>query len=176
MSNELSYQQETVYNRLEEMLKFIRESFNKIRAKGTLICGASTTLVGVITAAEFLPDTATELSVGTVLLGMVCLCSVVMYHQVAKLWRPSVASIAGSTDTDILFDQYLSKDAVTAYNNFLIDLSETVEREIKANTDVAFQLERIVLTFQCQIGLLAVAILWPALSAFARWTCVLLQG
>jgi hypothetical protein len=169
MNADLTYQQNVVYNRLDETLKFSRESFRGIRSRATLVCAASTTIVGIITAAKFLPKSAAESNPETVLLGLVCICSIFIYRGAGKLWGSAAAEDAGTTDTNRLFDEYLSKDKGTAYNNFLIDLAATVKSEVKANRDIGDQLDRIILAFQWQLGLLAGAILWPALAALGRW-------
>lgn len=169
MSNELTYQQYEVYRRLEDTLKFSRESIRGIRARGSMLCIASTALVGVITAAKFLPEQQTGTNFESFVLGLVCFCTAAMYWFVSQLWGCWNAPSAGSLDTDVLFEEYLSQTKAIAYNNFLIDLAATVKMELIESDGIGGKLDMIVRIFQCQIALLALAILWQPLAAFCVW-------
>ena len=162
----LTYQQNVVMEDARTRLASLYEFNAALRKRVALVCAASTTIVGIVTAAKFLPTKSTEFAVESIILGVVCLLSVVMYWVSASALLPSTAPIPGSTDTDVLFDQYISKDEQTAYNNFLIDICEANNVALKSNSDSAKILKKAIFTFQIQLGFLGLAIAWSGFSSF----------
>jgi hypothetical protein len=165
--SDLNYQQATVMSLAKERLNKLYEFNEMLRKRVAAVCAASTAIVGIVSAAKFLPRQSSGLDVESVLLGLVCLLSVLLYWFAAKSLLPGLAAIPGSTNTDVLFDEYLVKDVEVAFNNFLIDICAASDKALEQNTSNAGILKSVLVVFQVQIAVLAIAIAW---SGIAKWS------
>ena len=95
-----------------------------------------------------MPEQSAGSGVESVLLGLVCLLSVGLYWCAAEALTPGETWQPGSNDTDVLYDEYLSKDEQEAYNNFLIDLCAVNDKAAEANRRAAAALERVIWVFK----------------------------
>ena len=161
---ELSYQQRVVMEQVTKALDQLYQFNDKLRQRVNTVCIASTAIVGIVTAARFLPKHITDFSVESIVLGLVCLCSILLYSFAAQALLPVTAPLPGSVDTDVLYDEYLAKDVEGAYNNMLIDFCEANKLASEQNTHSAKILQRVIWVLQLQIALLATAIAWFGLS------------
>lgn len=158
MSDELSYQQNLVFDRLVDTWEKTLEYNDDLDKRTTLITGASSIVVGIVAAAKFLPEHANGFSVESVLLGVVCMGSVLMYWYAIDVWRASLKAMPGTTSVDVLFDQYIALSKDVAYNNALIDLTAALEKCVEENRRKSERVEKIVRVFQFQIAMLGTAI------------------
>lgn len=165
MSKNLSYQQNAVLARLSENLMLIRGFTDSIRSRASILCTASTALVAIITAARFLPQHTAGFTLESVLLGLVCLCTVGMYWCGGQIWRASAVPIANCTDPTVLYEKYIALDQYVAYNQFLIDQAKAVELALVENKRQGGYLNKMTTVFQTQIGILAFAIAWPGIQS-----------
>lgn len=133
--------------------------------RATLLVSMSSVVVGIVTAAKFLPEHKTEFSIESVLLGIVCLLSVLMYWYAIQVWGTSLRAMPGCTDVNKLYDQYIAVSEHVAFNNSLIDTSYALEVCLVENDRKAKLVDKVARVFQWQIGVLALAIAWSGLVA-----------
>ena len=167
----LNYQQQMVMERVSDNWGKTLKYNDDLDKRATLVTATSSIIVGIVTAAKFLPEHEDGLTAESVLLGLVCLCSVAMYFFALDVIRANHRAMPGSTDPNVLFDDYISLDADVAYNNSLIDLCDALGFCIKENDRKASALENIVLVFQCQLFLLAGAIAWSGIASVLIKIC-----
>jgi len=160
----LTYQQKVVFNRAIAGNDRILAMNDAIRSRANFVTTGSTAIVGLVTAAKFLPSGNTDDSIEYLFLALVCICSVAIYWLVALIWRGGETSLSGTTDVDILYRSYISVDMDVAYCNFLQDLCRATEENIKENTLQASRLGRMIFAFIVQLALLALSIGWSSLG------------
>ena len=161
---ELTYQQSTVMELAKARLNTLYEFNAALRKRVAMVCAASTAIVGIVSAAKFLPVRVSGPDVESLLLGLVSLLTVAMYWFAAKALAPRVAPIPGIGDTDVLYEQYLSRGVEEAYNNFLIDICSACEVALSENETNGKSLRRVLMVFQTQIAVLALAIAWSGVA------------
>ena len=166
--NQLSYQQETVMRQVEHELTALREFSGRLRGRIMLVCTASAAIVGIVTAARFLPP-QTFGGVESLLLSLVCISSVVLYWFAADSLMPAETPLRGFNDTDVLYDEYLSKSEEVAYNNFLIDACQANDKAYQINQRHGVALRRVIWAFKAQVVLLAIAVMLPFVESIAGW-------
>ena len=164
--NQLSYQQETVMRQVEHELTALREFSGRLRGRIMLVCAASAAIVGIVTAARFLPP-QTFGGVESLLLSLVCISSVVLYWFAADSLMPAETPLRGFNDTDVLYDEYLSKSEEVAYNNFLIDACHANDKAYQINQRHGVALRRVIWVFKAQVVLLAMAVMLPFVESIA---------
>ena len=170
MDNGRSYQQQLVAKRLHDNWEKTLKYNDDLDKRATLITSASSIVVGIVAAAKFLPNHSSSFSVESVLLGVVCLCSVVMYWYAIQVWRTSLKAMPGTTDVMALYEQYIALSEDEAYNNGLIDLSHALSECVAENERKAGMVEKVVRVLQVQVALLGVAIAWSGISSL--WVSV----
>lgn len=156
----LNYQQQTVMERVQRQLDVLYECNEALRKKTITVCTISTAIVGIVSAAKFLPDHSTGFDVESILLSIVVFLSALMYLFATAALLPGKAPIPGSRDTDELFDEFLVQDGETAFNNFLIDSCEACNIAFDQNATNEKNLKRVLITLQIQICVLALAVGW----------------
>ncbi len=161
--SELSYQQNLVYERLQKGNEKVLAANEAIKGRASFVTGASTVVVGLITAAKYLPSSADSQGFEYILLAMVCACSISIYWFAALVWKGGKTSIPGGTDIDFLYDSYIGKKVDEAYCNFLADLCKAKNENSEENTMQAKRLDNMILAFMAQLALLALAIAWTSL-------------
>jgi len=162
---DLTYQQISVLDRAKENNRAVALFNADIRRRATFVTGASTAIVGLITAARFLPSREGDQGVELALLGLVCLCSVAMYGLAAAVWRSGEAFLPGRAHIDSLYKSFISADLDTAYHNLLQDECAAMNLNTAANSDRARLFDWIVGVFMVQLSLLALAISWGYFAA-----------
>ena len=165
MVNERTYQQQIVEERLLDNWEKTVKYNDDLDRRTTVITSASTIVVGIVAAGKFLPDHSKALSVESVLLGLVCLASVVMYWFATQVWGASLKAMPGSHDVNELYEQYIAKSEDEAYNNSLIDLAYALRGCVYENARKSNLVDNVVKTFQVQLALLALAIAWTGIAA-----------
>jgi hypothetical protein len=164
--SELTYQQSVVYERLQNDNEKVLTSNEAIKSRASFVTGASTAVVGLITAAKYLPSSGDSQGFEYILLAMVCACSIAISWFAALVWKGGKTSIAGSADIDFLYEAYIGKNADEAYCNFLADLCQTKIENSAENTAQAKRLDKMICAFIVQLALLSVAIAWTSLVAY----------
>ncbi len=160
----LTYQQKLVFDRLFANNEKIAQLNNDMKSRASFITAASTLIVGIITAAKFLPSTSSSDGVEFFLLALVCLCSVGIYWFAALLWKGGNMALSGTGDIDALYDQYISQDLDAAFGNALKDLGNTFEMNQEDNAARGRLLDKIVYFFIAQLALLALSISLPTIT------------
>jgi hypothetical protein len=169
---ERTYQQKLVWDRLCGNFATISELNEKLDSRATLVTTSSAAIVGIVTAAKFLPSTANvSLNVESVLLGVVCCCAIAMFRYGARVWIPHQKAVAGSPDPNVLYEQYIALSEDDAFNNALIDMGEAVKVGIAANNAKADAVTSMACVLQVQLLLLAVAIAWSGIVALKHAVC-----
>lgn len=161
---DLTYQQRAIYERLADNNERFSQFNNDIKNRANFLTAASTAIVGIITAAKFLPNSTASNGYEFILLSLVCLCSIGIYWFAALIWQGGVTDLAGTSNLDGLYDSYISKDQDTAYCNMLSDLCEAFKKNKAANTLRGRRLDIIVMFFILQLALLAVSIGWASFA------------
>ncbi|WP_299075489.1 hypothetical protein [uncultured Paraglaciecola sp.] len=164
--SELTYQQKVVIERINVGNEKVLTANEAIKGRANFITGASTAVVGIITAAKYLPSGAANEGFEYILLALVCTCSIAIYWLAALVWKGGVTAISGSTDIDVLYESYIGQDIDTAYCNFLADTCEAKKKNSNENALQAARLDRMIFTFMMQLALLALAIGWTSFAAY----------
>tara|TARA_R110000868_G_C10678130_1_gene747273 strand:- start:87 stop:614 length:528 start_codon:yes stop_codon:yes gene_type:complete len=157
---ELSEQQKRVESRLNDSWGRTLKYNDEIDTRAKSIVTASSVIVGIVVAAKFLPKETAGFNVETVLLGVVCLCSVLMYWYAIDVWRYTAKTMPGSVSVDALYDEYIAVDVVECFNNSLIDLCDAMKQCVAENQRKSATVEKIAKVFQVQVALLALAVGW----------------
>lgn len=160
MTSELGYQRTAAYDRLEKTHFSLLEFNTSMRSRASIQCTASTILVGIVTAASFLPSKASEFSFETIILALVCACTAYMYWIAGDLWKATNAPLPGVLDAKEIYDSYIVEDIDTCYNQLLIDLSEAVSRQLAINVSIGKTIDDLTRLLQVQILLIVSAIFW----------------
>ena len=160
----LSYQQNSVFERLTENNAIVRDMNAAIRGRANFLTAASTAIVGLIAAAKFLPSGHENLGVEYVLLALVCLCSVGMYWRAALIWRSENTELPGTCNLDKLYSAYIGQEIDVAFHNLLSDLCEAVDKNLLVNQKKASHLDAMVRIFMIQLTLLAISVAWGPLT------------
>lgn len=163
MSN-LTYQQQFVFDRIFANNEKFAQLNNDMKGRANFITAASTAIVGIITAAKFLPSSNTSEGYEFILLALVCLCSVGIYWFAALLWKGGNTALTGTNNIDVLYDSYISKDADVAYCNALIDLCSAFEQNERGNARLGRLLDQMIAFFIAQLSLLAISIGWASVA------------
>jgi len=163
--SDLTYQQKIVFERAKEGNDKILVMNDAIRGRANFVTAASTAIIGLITAAKFLPADTSGGNSESLLLAGVCICSVGIYWLAALIWKGGETSLSGTTDVDFLYSSYISKSEDVAYCNFLQDVCEATEKNIEENTLQSSRLGRMIFAFIVQLSLLALSIAWSSIGA-----------
>jgi hypothetical protein len=164
--SERTYQQKLVWDRLCENFETVSSLNEKLESRATLITTSSAAIVGIVTAAKFLPSTAPQsFGIESVLLAVVCSCAIAMFWYGSRVWIPREKAIPGSTNPTVLYEQYIVLPEDVAFNNALIDLGHAVNVGIQANDVKANAVISMIHVLQLQLLLLAVAIGWSGCAA-----------
>lgn len=163
--NDLTYQQDAVFKRLSANNERFAQLNNDIKSRANFLTAASTAIVGIITAAKFLPNSISSDGFEFILLSLVCLCSIGIYWFAALLWKGGNTELTGTSDLDMLYESYIGKEADTAYCNMLADLCAAFEQNKKENVLRGKHLDKIVLFFIFQLSFLALSIGWASFAA-----------
>ena len=162
----LTYQQNAVLERLQRNNEMFLQLNNDIKGRANFLITASTSIVGVITAAKFLPNTTASEGAEFVLLSLVCLCSIGIYWYASLIWKGGYTALDGSNDVDTLYDSYISKEIDVAYCNMLSDLCTAFDNNRNENLSRGENLETMVKIFMTQLFLLALSVGWTSYSIF----------
>lgn len=162
--SDLTYQQKFVIERLAAGNEKVLAMNDAIRGRANFVTGASTAIVGLITAAKFLPANNDSSGVEFIFLAIVCLCSVAIYWLAALVWKGGKMTVPGGTNIDALYDSYISKEPDVAYGNFLSDLSKSMEENVRENALQAARLDRMIIAFISQLFFLALSIAWASVA------------
>lgn len=161
---ELTYQQKVVFDRAISSNDRILAMNDAIRGRANFVTAGSTAIVGLVTAAKFLPTSNTSDGMENLLLALVCICSVAIYWLAALIWKGGETSLTGSTNIDTLYRSYISVNMDVAYCNFLQDLCKATDDNIKENKLQSSRLGRMIFAFIVQLALLALTIGWSSLG------------
>ncbi|MCQ3829279.1 hypothetical protein HXX02_07460 [Microbulbifer elongatus] len=164
--SELTYQQKMVFDRLTAGNERITSLNEAIRGRANFITAASTAIVGLITAAKFIPKEHSGTGIEYILLASVCIFSVAIYWLAALIWKGGATSISGSTDVDFLYDSYIGKNSDAAYCNFLSDLCKCMDENREENALQGRRLDRMILVFILQLSILALSIGWTSIASY----------
>lgn len=165
--SELSQQQVDVYERLIAGHRLVIESSKSLVGRANTVLAASSVIVGIVTAARFLPEGGAKgFSVEFVLLGVVCLCSVVMCVAAGLLWRGGYTMIPGSLDVDVLYGNHISQELDISYYNLLLDLCGTVADNQALSMRLGRYLDVMVCAFILQLFFLTLSIVWGSIASF----------
>ena len=163
--SDLTYQQKLVFERLSANHEMLITMDKELKSRTTYITTASTAIVGIITAAKFLPENSSGEGFEFILLALVCLLSVGVYGFAALIWRGGVTVLPGHADLDQLYEGYISKAADSAYCNALSDLCFAFEANLKDNMRRGRLLDGLVICFVAQLGILAIAISYSSIAS-----------
>jgi uncharacterized protein (DUF1501 family) len=108
--SEITYHQRFVFDRIIANNEMFARLNNDMKGRASFITAASTAIVGIITAARFLPSSSTNQGFEFILLALVCLCSVGIYWFAALLWKSGNTALTGTSNMDVLYDSYISKE------------------------------------------------------------------
>ncbi|GAB3380805.1 hypothetical protein NCG89_00825 [Spongiibacter taiwanensis] len=161
----ISYQQRVIFERVSENNEKFARLNNDMKNRANFITAASTAIVGIITAAKFLPDSASSRGFEFAFLSLVCLCSIGIYWFAALIWKGGNTALTGTFDVDKLYDSYISKDIDVAYCNMLTDLCSAFEQNEKENAARGRYLDRMVQFFILQLVFLAISIGWASFAS-----------
>ncbi len=165
--SELTQQQVMVYERLLAGHDLVCESNRGLVGRANALLLASSVVIGVVVAARFLPDsTPSGFAVEYLLLGLVCLCSVVMHGFALMLWRGGLTMVPGTLSVDELYDDYIGQELDDAYYNLLRDLCGTIADNQALGMRLGRYLDGIVIGFISQLVFLFSAIAWGSLNFF----------
>lgn len=163
--SDLTFQQRLVFDRIfENNNKFIQLN-NDMRGRASFVTAASTAIVGIITAAKFLPNSSASDGFEFILLALVCSSSIGIYWIAALLWKGGNTALTGTHDIDVLYDSYISVDADIAYCNALKDLCSAFEQNEKDNARRGRLLDRMIMFFIFQLLFLVVSIAWTSVAS-----------
>jgi hypothetical protein len=158
----LTYQQNAVLERLKRNNEIFLQLNSDIKGRANFLIAASTSIVGVITAAKFLPNTATSEGTEFLLLSLVCLCSIGIYWYASLIWKGGYTALDGSDNVDTLYDSYINKERDIAYCNMLSDLCTAFRNNKKENLSRGKNLEIMVNIFMAQLFFLALSVGWTS--------------
>jgi hypothetical protein len=169
--SEYKMQREFVVQRLRDSIEFVHKLNAKLETRASIITAGSAALVGIVSAAEFLPKTQSTSTLESTCLGVVVLCTVIMFFFASKVWSPSDKVIPGTTDVQKLYEKFLSQDETVATNNAIIDLAASLEKMRDVNNQKSESVEAMIMIVQVQFMALGVVVLgsvavkiWHALS------------
>jgi len=162
---DLSYQQRAIFERLADNNEKFSQLNNDMKSRANFLTAASTAIVGIITAAKFLPSSIASTGYEFILLSFVCLCSIGIYWFAALIWKGGNTALAGTSNLDRLYDSYIGLDADTAYGNMLSDLCSTFDQNERGNAARGRYLDRMVIFFICQLIFLALSVGWASYAA-----------
>lgn len=164
MDFKLTYQQQLVFERLQDTWERILKYNEDLDKRATLITAASSVIVGIVAAAKFLPKENNSSDFESVLLGCVCGASVLMYWNASIVWSLTKKPMPGTFNVRELYEEYIAQDENTAFNNALIDLSDAVKVCTEENMKKSQFVDNITLWFRIQIGILGFSIAWAGIS------------
>lgn len=162
----LTYQQNAVLERLQRNNEMFLQLNNDIKGRANFLIAASTSIVGIITAAKFLPDTSASEGAEFVLLSLVCLCSIGIYWYASLIWKGGHTALDGTDNVDALYDSYINKERDVAYCNMLSDLCTAFGNNRNENLSRGGNLEIMVKIFMAQLFFLALSVGWTSFSIF----------
>lgn len=169
MSN-LNYQQIAVFERVSNNNETVKDHNAGMRGRASLVATASAAVVGLVTAAEFLPGSSENNGIGLAILSLTYLCTVAIYFFTAQVWKTGITSLPGGFDLDHLYDAYISQDEDQAYANLLKDECEAFRINTQENDRKGSALNRAVNVFILQLLILALSI---GVSAIGNASCPL---
>jgi len=156
-----------VFQQARENLATALEFNEMLRKRIGVVCVSSTALVGIISAAKFLPESTTGYNVESILLGLVCLASVAIYWFAAKAYSPSIAPLPGPDSYERWYEGYLVKgDEGLAYSKMLSDYSYVTQTLLSQNKHFGWCLRGAISAFIAQLFVLSLAVAWSGLAAW----------
>ena len=165
METNLTNQQQSVFARMSDSWEKTLQYNDDLSKRATLLVSMSSVVVGIVATAKFLPEHGDTFSVESILLGVVCLLSVVMYWHAINVWGTCLRAMPGSTNVNELYHQYIAVSENEAFNNSLIDLSYALETCLAENDRKSKLVDKVARVFQWQIGVLALAIAWSGVKS-----------
>lgn len=163
--SDLTYQQRAIFERISVNNEKFAQLNNDMKGRANFLTAASTAIIGIITAAKFLPDSNASAGYEFILLSLVCLCSIGIYWFAALIWKGGNTALTGTSNLDKLYDSYINKDADVSYGNMLADLCKAFDQNELNNATRGRYLDRMVMFFICQLAFLAVSIGWASYAA-----------
>lgn len=170
--DELSYQQQLVYDNRELALNKVGEANDHLDNKAKTLLTAASLVTGLVAGAKFLPEswvsTVGALTLKTLvpdlLLVAVLGLFLLLIWQAIQVWTPKDAPSPGPNDPQALYDDYIALTVDDAFNHALIDITGCIGDAQDANAQKSRSLRRMGTLFQIQAGLLMVALAWPLVS------------
>lgn len=170
--DELSYQQQLVYDGRELALNKIGEANDHLDNKAKTLLTAASLVTGIVAGAKFLPEAwgskigsfASKTLVPDLLLVAVLGMFLLLIWQAIQVWNPKDAPAPGPNDPQDLYDDYIALTVDEAFNHALIDITGCIADAQDTNAEKSGSLQRMGTFFQIQIGLLMVALAWPLVS------------
>jgi len=136
-----------------------------MRNRANFLTAASTAIVGIVTAAKFLPSSISGTGYEFIFLSMVCLCSIGIYWFAALIWKGGNTALAGGSNLDELYRSYINKDADVTFCNMLSDLCAAFDLNEQDNAAKGRYLDNMVKFFIFQLIFLSLAIGWASYRA-----------
>ena len=141
------------------------QNSDRLDARVSLITVTSSAIVGIVMAAKFIPEHASKtLTFESLLLGAVCVCSLIIYRNAAKAWMANVKTMPGSLDAQELHDELIDQSDEMCYTVALMDRSAATQSSLEVNGMKGAAVNSMLLAFQCQLGFLAAAVAWSGLA------------
>ena len=158
--NGRTYQQKLVWAQLMDGLKSLEAANDSLVARATNLVAASSGAIAMLTGIGILPKSIVSLHLfEAVIIILLCVTVLIMLWLVANLWAPRSSSILTSTDTDVLYDNYIAQNEDEAYNRALVSATKALEIEIAVNKkqgQTVMYLLRLVAT---QVAILVIGVL-----------------
>lgn len=164
--SDLRFQQAAIYDRLKENDKIIRDANGAIGSRATLVATSSTTVAGLMGAAQLLPSNGVGSPFEAISLLLVFIAALTVQFQVAAIWKDSANALAGDVlaKPQELWDEYISQEVDKTYDNMLIDLQRAAEINVEKNLSKFAALQRAIHLFMVQLVLLFCSAVWPYLQ------------
>lgn len=133
VNNNMTYQQSLVWNRLNDGLRAVEEANDRLDSFAAKIILTSTVMVALFTYINTFCGNDLNGTPHDIVSIVLC-ASVVLMIQSSRnlLWRRQ-ASIPISSDTGVLYREYISKTEDVAFNNALIDTAKALEDAVCSN-------------------------------------------
>jgi hypothetical protein len=161
---ELTYQQNMVGEMLIEGIKKAESANDSLEAKATKLMTASTGAIAAVAGFGVLPKQIVELSnPEVVVIVLLCGTALLMVWLYGKLAGARPTSVIGCTDVNKLFDKYIAMEPEMAFNQWMINLSESLKHSVWVNEVKGKKLREMYYVLQSQIVILVMGVLFKAL-------------
>lgn len=162
-TNGRTYQQNLVWQQLSEGLTAVESANATMESKAKTMIAGSAAAVAAITGLHMFPDSLITVSkLEAAVMVAMCVTVLIQFWHAAKLWGPTPAAVATTSDVNKLYDEYITVSEDVAYNNVLIDSAKRLEHAVWVNEQKGIALRSMMRVLQAQIIVLVVGIVMKA--------------